>query len=276
MNKNKMTKADLKTLLEGYKDAISDKSLKERISYTLKKYGESTKKTVLDLIEDIEASLTPAPLPVENSTKPTLKKSTGKKNTSKKSEPEEEPTEDSGDKSEEKPKSTPKKSSGKAKTKLVAPKKVSGATEASYAMAAIFPKEIEDENIGKMIAVPDKYFKISELNKAIMEEGKTIVIAMYFPVPMIKKFGYALDATVDKRVPKKGFAHDLDIQQVIYCCEGIDRAYALSDYTEGMFFVDEEMLTPVETVDSTTGDTVMTRFANGAEFELYEVITDEE
>lgn len=274
MNKNKMTKADLKTLLEGYKDAISDKSLKERISYTLKKYGESTKKTVLDLIEDIEASLTPAPLPVENSTKPTLKKSTGKKNTSKKPEP----TEDSEDKSEEKPKkSAPKKSSGKSsKPKLITPTKVDGATDKSAPMSAIFPEKIEDENIGTMIAVPDKYHTIDALRKAVMDEGKTVVIAAYYPLPLIKKYGYSVIEATNKRVPKKGFAHDLDIQQAIYCCEGIKVVYALSDYTEAIFYYTEDMLTPIEVKDSATGDTVMTRFANGCEFELYEVVTDEE
>ena len=274
MNKNKMTKADLKTLLEGYKDTVTDKSLKDRISYTLKKYGESTKKTVLDLIGDVETALTPAPLPVENSTKPTLKKPTGKKSTPK-AEPTEEPIED---KSEEKPKkSTTKKSSGKSnKPKLVTPTKIDGATDKSAPMSAIFPEKIEDENIGTMIAVPDKYHTIDALRKAVMEEGKTVVIAVYYPLPILKKYLYSTVEAANTRVPKKGFAHDLDIQQAIYCCEGIKVVYALSDYTEGIFYYTEDMLTPIEVKDNATGKTVKTRFANGAEFELYEVITDEE
>ena len=288
MNKN-ATKADLKVVLEGYKDTVTDKSLKDRIAYTLKKYGESTKKTVLDLISDIEVALTPTPLPVENSVKPTLKKSAKSKAKTKEVEEEiakenadntEEVTEDTVDNTEEvveEPKKSSPKKSGKNKApakKSLTPKHTKGATEASAPMAAIFPEKIEDDNIGTLVAVPDKYHTVEELREALEAGDKTIVICAYYPIALIKKYGYSNTDETDKRVPKKGFAHDLDIQQVIYCCSGIERAYALSDYTEAMFFYEDSMLEPTETVDSETGKTVMTRFANGCEFELYEVTND--
>lgn len=261
MNTKNMTKADLKGVLEGYSAVVKDKSLKDRISYTLKKYGESTKKTILDLIGDIETAV--APLPVENSTKPTLKKKT----TAKAEEPQEEPT-----KTETK-KPAPKGKGGKKS--LTTPKSTKGATDKSAPMAAIFPEKIEDENIGTLVAVPNKYHSIEELREAVENGETTIVICAYYPIAMVKKYGYSSLPDADKRVPKKGFAHDLDIQQVIYCCEGINAVYALSDYTEAMFIYEDGMLTPVETKDNETGKTVMTRFANGCEFELYEVVEED-
>ena len=276
MNKN-TTKAELKAVLEGYASVVTEKSLKDRIAYTLKKYSESTKKTVLDLISDIEKALTPAtPLPVENSSKPTLKKS-GKKS-AKKADPEPEEVEEpetEAEEPEEQPKKSAKNSKGKSKPTLSKPKSTKGATEYSAPMAAIFPEKIEDPNIGTLVAVPDKYHTMAELKEAV-EGDKTIVICAYFPMASVKKYGYSSTIECNKRIPKKGFAHDLDIQQVIYCCEGLPRAYALSDYTEAMFYYDEDMLEPIPTKDSETGKEVLTRFANGCEFELYEVVEDAE
>ena len=280
MNKKNLTKVELRAILEGYKDAVTDKSLKDRIGYTLKKYGESTKKTVLDLIEDIEQALKPAPLPIENSAKPTLKKS-GKKSTPKKAEVEEEPevTEEEATEPEpEEVKEKPKKSS-KSKVKkslpLTAPKSVKGATDNSFPMSAIFPERIEDDNMGTLVAVPNKYHTLKELVKAVSEEEKTVLICAYYSPALIKKYGYTNDPMVDSRVPKKGFPHDLDVQQVVYCCESIPRVYTLSDYSEGMFVYNEDDLVPVETVDSTTNEKVAVRYANGVEFEIYEIAEQE-
>ena len=266
MNKKNLTKAELKTVLEGYANVVKEKSLKDRISYTLKKYSNSTKKTVLDLISDIETTV--APLPVENSVKKLPAKKT---KTEKATEPEKKPEEKTA-----KPASKKNTSKGKAKPKLSAPKSTKGATDKSAPMAAIFPEKIEDENIGTLVAVPNKYHTIKELREAIESGEKTLVIGAYFPVPLIKKYGYSNFNEANDRVPKKGFAHDLDLQQVIYCCEGINAVYALSDYTEAMFVYRDQELKPEKVKDSTTGDTVATRFANGCEFELYEVITEAE
>lgn len=268
MNTKNMTKADLRTVLEGYRDVVKDKSLSDRISYTLNKYGQSTKKVVLDLMKDIESSLTPAPLPVENSVKPSLKKKTKVDKSEKTEEPEvTEPV-------EEPKKKTPKKSAGKKST-LSKPKPVRGATDKSATMSAIFPEKIEDENIGTLVAVPNKYRSMQSLREAVESGEKTVVIAAYFPLPLVRKYGYSSTAECDNRVPKKGFAHDLDLQQVIYCCEGLPRAYALSDYTEAMFYYDENMLEPIPTKDSATGEEVLTRFANGCEFEIYELVEEQ-
>lgn len=241
----KMTKAQLEEVLKSYQNKVADKSITDRISYTLKNFKSSTRKTVLELISDIEDFLAPSEqieLPaVAYSEKPKLK------------------------------------GNGKSKSKTPIqdnePKSVDGPTLNSFPVATIFPQKIVDKNIGTLVAVPEKYHTFEELKSAINDDNKTIVIGAYFPVFLIERFGYA-DARCEERIPKKGFAHELDLQQAIYCCDGMDRVYALSDYTEALFYYDGDMLEPIETIDTKTNNKVLTRFANGCEFEIYELVEE--
>lgn len=306
MNTKNMTKAELREVLTENKAKVTNKSISDRISYTLRRFSKTTKATLEELVNDMFASF--APLPTENAVKPVAKSLTEKaktamtptapksdesksesktetKSETKSDEPTAKATETTKaptakkapkkakattakESKADEPKKTPK--AKKAPKKAVTPTAVNGATKNSWSTAAIFPQKFNHKSIGELTAVPDKYHTLDELTDAIKNDV-VVIIAAYHPKTALKKFGYTGDAMIDERIPKGGFPHDLDIQQVIYTCEGMPRIYAMSDYTEAIFAYLNGDLTPIETVDSATKKPCKTRYAAGYEFELYEL-----
>ena len=253
----KTTKTGLIEFLKNSAKQIKDKNLKSRMDYTLKsvnKDADSVSRTDLfDLAKEVMAVLTPAvPTPVmENSPKPKL----GKKK-----------TETVEEAKEEAPKKAKKPATKKEKASAV--ETTDGLTKKDLPMAKIFPKEIDHESFGKLVACPDKYHTIQEIREAI-EGEKTLVFACYWTKRHLREFAYGQAYEVP--VPKGGFPHDLDTLQALYICEGIDRIYALSTYTEAMFRFVAEDLVPIE-CESNDGDKVMMRYSAGLEYEIYEVV----
>lgn len=258
--------------------SIKDENLLSRIVYTLKgvekNEADVPKSDLYDLAKEIMSKIAPAPQPVavENSPKPKL----GKKKTA---EPVEEPVEEEEETAEEAPAEEEKALAPEKKTKKIAPKKekkpepakviaTDGLTKKDLPMARIFPKEIDHESLGKLIACPDKYHSIKEIREAI-EADKNLIFACYWTKRHIKEFAYAQAYEVP--VPKNGFPHDLDTLQALYVCEGIDRIYALSTYTEAMFRFIEEDLVPTE-CEANDGSKFMMRYSAGLEFEIYEAV----
>ena len=283
-------KTSKKGLIEFIKESVQtvkDEGLLSRINYTLKGIEKSeadvAKSDLYDLAKEIVSFIAPAPKPVavENSPKPKL----GKK---KVTEPvaetpaeapaetkEEETTEEAPAEEEKAPAEKPKKKGGITKSKKTEekpePAKVEttdGLTKKDLPMARIFPKEIDHESLGKLIACPDKYHSIKEVREAI-EGDKNLIFACYWTKRHIKEFAYSQSYEVP--VPKGGFPHDLDTLQALYVCEGIDRIYALSTYTEAMFRFVEEDLVPTE-CEANDGSKFMMRYSAGLEFEIYEVV----
>jgi hypothetical protein len=263
-------KSDLITLItNGYKtltdksvDPKSNKSLKDRIAYTLKGYEKDAKSVAKDalvqLVEDINEAVSKLPklAPIEASPKPTL---SGKKS------PTSAPAKETA-KAEE----TPKQGQKKVLAKKLGQKKVE--TEPDTAkekipVAIFFPDELENEDFGKMTACPDKYKTITEIAKAV-EDGKTIVLTAYWTKRHLKEYEYS-KAHNDVPVPKDGFPNDLDTLQVIYVCSGTPGLYAISSYTEAMFFFNEADLQRVEFTGIDDEKHTM-RYSNGMEFEVYE------
>ena len=277
----KTTKKGLIEFIRSSTESVKDENLLSRITYTLKGVDENeadvSKSDLYDLAKDIVSVIAPAPQPVaENSPKPKL----GKKKTAEPvaetpaETPDETETEDAETTEDETPAPAPEK-----KTKKVTPKKsekkdeqtviaTEGLTKKDLPMARIFPKEIDHESLGKLVACPDKYHSIQEVREAI-EADKNLIFACYWTKRHIKEFSYA--QTYEVPVPKNGFPHDLDTLQALYVCEGIDRIYALSTYTEAMFRFMEEDLVPTE-CEANDGSKFMMRYSAGLEFEIYEAV----
>lgn len=280
----KSTKAELAQYIVQSMKQVKDENLLSRISYTLKgvqKDEKSVAKSDLyELAKEIMGALTApvvAPAPVENSPKPAPK--LGKK----KSAPA--PVEDKPEVKEEvketaetepEKKAPAKKTGAKAPVKKQKEQKPKVETadqlvKGTLPLAKIFPKEIDHESLGKLIACPDKYKTVQEIREAL-DNGTTLIFAAYWTKRHIKQMGYAQMFNVP--VPKDGFPYDLDTLQALYVCEGIDRIYALSTYTEAMFEFMAEDLVRTE-VEGNDGSKFFMRYSAGMEFEIYEAVETE-
>ena len=263
----KTSKKGLLDFIRSQKKAVKEDNLKSRITYALGKVDKDessvTKSDLYDLAKEIMAVLTPTTLTpaVENSPKPKLgkKKSEAPKEDKKADEKSEAPAEEKVSK--------PKKSAPKSKEKKPAVETTDGLTSKDLPLARIFPKEIDHEALGKLVACPDKYHSVEEIREALAED-KNLIFACYWTKRHIKEFAYGQSYEVP--FPKGGFPYDLDTLQALYVCEGIDRIYALSTYTEAMFRFVEEDLVPTE-CEANDGSKFMMRYSAGLEFEIYEV-----
>lgn len=282
----KTTKKGLIEFIRESVKAVKDTNLLSRINYTLKGVEKSEadvpKSDLYDLAKEIMSFIAPTPQPVavENSPKPKL----GKKKTAEtpveevaeENTTEEETKEETEEETTEEVAPAPEKKTKKvAPKKKVAPAKVEtadGLTKKDLPMARIFPKEIDHESLGKLVACPDKYHSIKEIREAI-EADKNLIFACYWTKRHIKEFAYSQAYEVP--VPKGGFPYDLDTLQALYVCEGIDRIYALSTYTEAMFRFIEEDLVPTE-CEANDGSKFLMRYSAGLEFEIYEVVDEAE
>lgn len=261
----KTTKKGLIDFIKESAKSIKDKNLLSRIKYTLtgveKNDADVSKSDLYELAKEIMGFIAPAPQPVmENSPKPKL----GKKKSAE-AEPVVETADEPEEVTEEAPKKTSKKTVKKEKPAVVA---TEGLTKKDLPMAKIFPKEIDHESLGKLVACPDKYHTIQEIREAI-EADKNLIFACYWTKRHIKEFTYGM--SFDVPTPKGGFPYDLDTLQALYVCEGIDRIYALSTYTEAMFRFNEDDLVPTE-CEANDGSKFMMRYSAGLEFEIYEVV----
>ena len=270
----KTTKKGLIDFIRKSVKAITEENLASRIQYTLKgvekNEAEVSKSDLYDLAKEIMDFIAPAPQPVamENSPKPKL----GKKKSAepvKEVETEVEADEEETEKEAPAPKKTVKKTASKKKD-TPAVETTDGLTKKDLPMARIFPKEIDHESLGKLVACPDKYHTVKEIREAI-DSDKNLIFACYWTKRHIKEFAYG--QTYEVPVPKNGFPYDLDTLQALYVCEGIDRIYALSTYTEAMFRFMEEDLVPTE-CEANDGSKFMMRYSAGLEFEIYEVVDE--
>jgi hypothetical protein len=276
MINGKTTKNGLIDFIRNAVGKVTEGSLSDRISYTLKGVDDNKEVTKTDLYElakDIMAVLAPTPAlaPVENSPKPKL----GKKKVSEPVEDEETEADEEVEETEEETpapvKKDKKKALSKKKEATPAVEATDGLTKKDLPMAKIFPKEINHPSLGKLVACPDKYHTFEEIRKALEseEEDKTLVFACYWTKRHIKEFSYG--QTYEVPVPKEGFPLDLDTLQALYVCSGVDRIYALSTYTEAMFRFIAEDLVPTE-CEANDGSKFMMRYSAGLEFEIYEAV----
>lgn len=252
-----MTKKDITEFLKKTIATVANANadLASRVDYALTHLKKATKADLEELFSDVNTCL--ATIPVENQAKPKIVEE---------EEIEDEDVAVEADEEEEKPvKKTSK--SGKKKPTLKK-KKVEESAPASKAMlpiAKFFPEEIKHEDLGKLVAVPDKFKTYEELFKAL-EEGKTIYFACYWTARQIKEYDYAGSRMV--KCPKS-FPHDLDLLVACVPCERVQRVWCMSQYTEAMFMFEGDSLEPVEDTDLKTGEQFKIRVSSGMEFELY-------
>lgn len=252
-----MTKKDITEFLKKTIATVANANadLASRVDYALTHLKKATKADLEELFSDVNTCL--AAIPVENQAKPKIV--------------EEEELEDGDvavEADEEEEKSVKKTAKSGKKKPTLKRKKVEENTPASKAMLAIakfFPEEIEHEDLGKLVAVPNKFKTYEELFKAL-EEGKTIYFACYWTARQIKEYDYAGSRMV--KCPKS-FPHDLDLLVACVPCERVQRVWCMSQYTEAMFMFEGDSLEPVEDTDPKTGEQFKIRVSSGMEFELY-------
>ena len=249
-----MTKGQIVDVLKKTIAVVADKNadLAKRVDYALTHMKKATKADLEDLMAEVKACVL---TPVENQAKVLEEEEPENPEVVVEAEPEKEV-----------------KTTKKGKKKPVLHKKdnVETATPTTakskyLPIAKFFPEVIEHEDLGKLIAVPDKYHNYKELYAAL-EQGKTIYFACYWTKRHIKEYDYAGRSLVS--APKE-FPHDLDLLVACVPCEKVERVWCMSQYTEAMFFFEGYDLEPVEDIDPKTDEKFMLRTVEGMEFELY-------
>lgn len=277
----KMNKKDIIEYLRGNVtkiDATKDQGIVDIINYTLKGYDENPRNVSVEELKEVyneavasingQTSLAvEAVVAVETS----VKKSKLKKNTKKKETTEVKSTDelaadiigDSEEDSEEEtvdtePKEVPKKETKKTSNK--SNKSVTSTPKKDLATKEMFPQKLET-SVGKLEKVMD--IETFEDIQKLMDEGKTLVLAMYWSKRLLKQYDY--DSLNIAGAPVTEFENDLDLYQPVYITENGNAAYFVSLYTEVMTTVIKKDL---EVVDDM-------RFVNGAEFNFYTIISEE-
>ena len=244
---------------------IEGKDLGQRVKYALDMFTKDmtkvTKKDLWELAQEVLATMTSTPAPVEASLKPKgLKKA-------EKEEVQDEEEEQEVEKPKAKSTSKAKPKKGKAKEQEVETlPPVSNAGVDNLPSAKIFPAEIDHEELGKLVSCAGHYKTYAEVLKAL-EEDKTLYFACYWSKRHIKSYSYADSFGV--AVPKNGFPFDLDIVMAVLPCETIERVFAMSRITEALYRFEGEDFAPLEDVDPRSGDKFQIRVSAGMEFEIY-------
>lgn len=243
-----------------------DQNLIDRVKYTVEnaKPAKVSLKTLTDLMDEVSTAIRNAvqtaqatkssktkkgkkePQPMEALKKPSASKP---KVSSKKKE--EEPEETPAPAKEEKVAKKPEPKTSKKVSK--------------YNMDSCFPNTIEDEELGTLVKVPDKFHDYGEL-KEFLEEGGELYFATYWTSRLIKEYDYS--RTWEVPCPSS-FPHNLDLLVALLTCENTERVWCMSRYTEAMMNFDGKSLVPVEDYDPRSGDKCKIRVMNGMEFELY-------
>lgn len=159
-------------------------------------------------------------------------------------------------KSNAKVQSKPKKTEGKATQ-----------SEEVYGnlLATLFPETINEEVLGTLHRV-DETFTMDELRTALNDEDRNLYFCCYWDKKLVKQFNYKAMFDVEE-VPT--FPFNLDITQALYVCDSMDKVYAVSTYTEGMYkFYGEDL--EVVNVELANGETIPVRYSNNMEYAIYE------
>ena len=255
-------KQDMLRFLESIREIIKDdKSLSERVEYTLNNYKKARKSEVFEVVEEVQDKFMPTLFDqVEESGESELDVSADEEETVEK------PAKKTIIENEVK-KLKPKKAST---TKKLSPEEIkSPVSTESLPLAVLFPEELDIPNLGKLKAVPDT--DMQELAKALNDEGRQFFFATFWTPKMIKEYSYAETREVNK---VKSFPNDLDILQPVYFCEGLKRMWANSLYTEAMFCFNEDSLEHLVEKNPYNGEPYRIRVSRGMEFELYELVQE--
>lgn len=267
----KTTRNTLENLLKLNAKLVSDdKSLADRVKYTIDHADKATRSDLADMVKEVidklgDKFLTGAPAPVavaENSLKKPVKVA-AKKAAPKK----EEPVEEEDDEEEEQPeevdeKPVKAKKSAPTKTKKVE-KKADGVTplepnsssNREVQLAKMFPETIEVA--GEKFKVAHDVTKMEDLMEGEYE------FAFYWTKRHLRQFPY-FEGFLGQ---PKSFPNDLDTAQLIYVSEEGKIAYCVSDITEAPYNVLPDDLAEI--------DGLRIGKYSSIEFQIYRKVEDE-
>lgn len=262
----KTTRNALENLLKlNAKLVNDDKSLADRVKYTIDHSDKATRSDLADMVKEVMTKLgdkfltgaAPVAAVAENSLKKPTKVA-AKKVAPKQEEPVEEEDDEEPEEVEEKP--VKAKKSAPVKTKKVE-KKADGVKELesetdspkSLQLAKMFPEMIEVE--GEKFKVAHDVKKIGDLADGEYE------FAFYWTKRHLRQFPYFNDQLGHP----KSFPNDLDTAQLIYVSDDEKVAYCVSDVTEGLYAI---LPSDLEEIDGL-------RLSGGIEFQIYRKVEDE-
>lgn len=253
--KTKPTKTSLVSSLRAIAPQVAKVStdLALKIDKALKNKKTTVEDMTALLKEAIELGNKPV---VEADAKPAPKK----KVTAKK-------TEKADEKSTKTEKAEKKKTEKKSEESPIKSLKTTGNLKAP--MATLFPDTITTENEEGTLTLtkvkPTEFTKMEEIVDAL-ENGKTVLFACYWSKRHIKEYNYSYVYRVDA---PKSFENDLDLVLAVADCKKVKRVWAMSLYTDAMFFFEESDLEPIEDENPYTGEKYLIRVSNGMEFDIY-------
>ena len=269
------SKQDMLRFLESIRETIKDdKSLSERVEYTLNNYKKARKSEVFEVVEEVQDKFMPTLFddveeeeefkldfpddeeePVEKPAKKTIIENEVKKPApAKKVKP---AVKKSAENTTE---NTTKKDKGVKAVKQIG----------SLPVAKMFPEELAVDNLGVLRRADSSYNTMEDVAKAL-EEGKQFYFACYWSARHVKEFNYSAVNMVEA---VKKFPNDLDILEPVYFCENLKRMWANSVYTEAMFFFENEDIAHIVDTDPYNGEKFKVRVSSGMEFELYELVQE--
>lgn len=279
-------KQDMLRFLESIRETIKDdKSMSERVEYTLNNYKKARKSEVFEVVEEVQDKFMPTlfddveeeeefkldfpddeeefKLDVSADEEETVEKSAKKppvENEVKKPAPAKKVKPAVKKSAENTTENTTKKDKGVKAVKQIG----------SLPVAKMFPEELAVDNLGVLRRADSSYKTMEDVAKAL-EEGKQFYFACYWSERHVKEFKYSAVNMVEA---VKKFPNDLDILEPVYFCENLKRMWANSVYTEAMFFFENEDITHVEDTDPYNGDKFKVRVSSGMEFEIYELVQE--
>ena len=218
--------------------AKADKSLVDTLAYTVKKYLEDKKQVLkADLLEvALEVQEFMAPMQTELKPVEAKIKAVAKKEVKPKAKVEKEP----------------KKVKPKAKAKKPAP--------------------VEEVKLPEVIETEDGTYELEhvietykDFAEAVQVDKRDLYIAEYWTPKLIRQFGYS-GHDVFRHLIEEGFPENMDLRKPFYFGSMFDGVYALSIYSEAVGLFLPDTFTQVEG----------TRYVNGCEWGIYELVTEEE
>lgn len=156
-------------------------------------------------------------------------------------------------------KGTPKAEGVKAEAKEVAPKKTAPKKGVeTRSLVVSFPSELVIEELGTLV-LNTEIATVQDVQSAV-DNGDTLIFAVYWDERLLRQYEYD---TLKIGTPVKKFDNDLDLCQILYVNENGKAVVTNSLYTEVLsVFLAKDLA-----VDEVTG----LRYANGAEFAIYNV-----
>lgn len=258
-NERNVTGEDLKEVIKSVEN-LAKKGFTQLVAEAEEKSGKKT------LVKNADTSLKKTTEKKEEAPKKTLKV---KKNDKKEEKTEEQPkgapikpVDKKEDKKETK-KLAPKTEEKKEETKKEE-KKTTSAVKTEKEVVVALPQTIESKALNATLVARPDLKDVKAITKAYNEETD-FVLACYWTKRHLKQYANSYDPLgINPNVPKS-FENDLDLVEVTYADDKVVTGVSLFSSVPSIFLPKDFDIDP---------DTNL-RYANGVEFEVYEVVANE-